>query len=56
MFVRRYNIIAMTWLELLPTKYSNGYELKQALEYIHEPPVDANMQQLNQGSHPPNND
>ncbi len=38
--------------ELLPTKYSNGYELKQALEYIHEPPVDANMQQLNQGSHP----
>lgn len=38
--------------ELLPKKYSNGYELKQALEYIHEPPVDANMQQLNQGSHP----
>ena len=38
--------------ELLPSKYSNGYELKQALEYIHEPPVDANMQQLNQGSHP----
>ncbi|MCH7311395.1 ATP-dependent DNA helicase RecG [Acinetobacter sp. ANC 4805] len=38
--------------ELLPNKYSNGYELKQALEYIHEPPVDANMQQLNQGSHP----
>jgi ATP-dependent DNA helicase RecG len=38
--------------ELLPSKYSNGYELKQALEYIHEPPVDANMQQLNQGLHP----
>ncbi|NNP67014.1 ATP-dependent DNA helicase RecG [Acinetobacter sp. Ac_5812] len=38
--------------ELLPSKYSNGYELKQALHYIHEPPIDANMQQLNQGSHP----
>ncbi|MCE1271057.1 MAG: ATP-dependent DNA helicase RecG [Acinetobacter sp.] len=38
--------------ELLPKKYSNSYELKQALEYIHEPPADANMQQLNQGSHP----
>ncbi|RZF57004.1 ATP-dependent DNA helicase RecG [Acinetobacter halotolerans] len=38
--------------ELLPSKYSNGYELKQALHYIHEPPVDANMLQLNQGSHP----
>ncbi|MCH7314142.1 ATP-dependent DNA helicase RecG [Acinetobacter sp. ANC 3882] len=38
--------------ELLPSKYSNGYELKQALHYIHEPPIDANMLQLNQGSHP----
>ncbi|QER38515.1 ATP-dependent DNA helicase RecG [Acinetobacter suaedae] len=38
--------------ELLPRKYSNGYELKQALHYIHEPPIDANMVQLNQGSHP----
>ncbi|MCH7337399.1 ATP-dependent DNA helicase RecG [Acinetobacter sp. NIPH 2699] len=38
--------------ELLPSKYSNGYELKQALLYIHEPPIDANMLQLNQGSHP----
>jgi ATP-dependent DNA helicase RecG len=38
--------------ELLPSKYSNGYELKQALYYIHEPPTDANMLQLNQGSHP----
>lgn len=38
--------------ELLPSKYSNGYELKQALHYIHEPPIDANMVQLNQGSHP----
>ncbi|MFW2162831.1 ATP-dependent DNA helicase RecG [Acinetobacter beijerinckii] len=38
--------------ELLPSKYSNGYELKEALNYIHEPPVDANMLQLNQGSHP----
>lgn len=38
--------------ELLPRKYSNGYELKEALHYIHEPPTDANMLQLNQGSHP----
>ncbi|NIE96659.1 ATP-dependent DNA helicase RecG [Acinetobacter sp. Tr-809] len=38
--------------ELLPSKFSNGYELKQALHYIHEPPIDANMLQLNQGSHP----
>ncbi|OTG84853.1 ATP-dependent DNA helicase RecG [Acinetobacter sp. ANC 4648] len=38
--------------ELLPKKFTNGYALKQALEYIHEPPVDANMLQLAQGSHP----
>lgn len=38
--------------ELLPAKYSNGYELKEALHYIHEPPIDADMVQLNQGSHP----
>ena len=38
--------------ELLPSKYSNGYQLKEALHYIHEPPTDANMLQLNQGSHP----
>ena len=38
--------------ELLPSQFSNGYELKQALHYIHEPPTDANMLQLNQGSHP----
>ena len=38
--------------ELLPSKYSNGYELKEALHYLHEPPTDANMLQLNQGSHP----
>ena len=38
--------------ELLPPKFSNGYALKQALEYIHHPPVNANMLQLAQGSHP----
>ena len=38
--------------ELLPKKLTNGYALKQALEYIHEPPLNANMQQLAQGSHP----
>src|SRR5690606_14684029 len=38
--------------ELLPQKFSNGYDLKQALEYIHHPPLNANMVQLSQGSHP----
>ena len=38
--------------ELLPQKFSNGYGLKQALEYIHHPPLDANMLQLTQGLHP----
>lgn len=38
--------------ELLPQKYTNGYALKQALYYIHEPPIDANMLQLSEGSHP----
>lgn len=38
--------------ELLPAKFSNGYALKQALEYIHHPSVNANMLQLAQGSHP----
>ena len=38
--------------ELLPKQYTNGYALKEALHYIHEPPVDANMIQLAQGSHP----
>ena len=38
--------------ELLPEKFTNGYALKQALHYIHQPPVDANMLQLAQGAHP----
>lgn len=38
--------------ELLPEKFTNGYALKQALEYIHHPPLDANMIQLAQGQHP----
>ncbi|ENV31611.1 ATP-dependent DNA helicase RecG [Acinetobacter gerneri] len=38
--------------EYLPTKFSNGFALNEALHYIHEPPVDANMLQLAQGSHP----
>lgn len=38
--------------ELLPAQFTNGYALKQALQYIHEPPVDANMLQLAQGNHP----
>lgn len=39
-------------VELLPSHLSNGYDLKQALHYIHQPPKSANMQQLLQGSHP----
>lgn len=38
--------------ELLPTELSNGYDLVQALHYIHQPPKSANMQQLLQGLHP----
>lgn len=38
--------------ELLPAKFTNGYELKQALDYIHHPPVNANMLQLAQAAHP----
>ncbi len=38
--------------ELLPAQFSNGFALKEALHYIHEPPLSANMQQLLQGSHP----
>ncbi|MDY6467920.1 ATP-dependent DNA helicase RecG [Acinetobacter faecalis] len=38
--------------ELLPKKFTNGYALKEALDYIHHPPVDANMVQLSQGTHP----
>ena len=38
--------------ELLPRQFSNGYALRDALDYIHHPPVNANMLQLAQGSHP----
>ena len=38
--------------ELLPAKLTNGFALKEALQYIHYPPVNANMLQLAQGSHP----
>ncbi|MHA3082467.1 ATP-dependent DNA helicase RecG [Acinetobacter sp. ANC 5383] len=38
--------------ELIPSQFCNGYVLKDALFYIHEPPLSANMQQLAQGSHP----
>ena len=38
--------------ELLPEKFTNGYALKQALHYIHHPPVDANMLQLARAAHP----
>ncbi len=39
-------------VELVPEKLSNGYALSQALNYIHHPPVDANMLQLAQATHP----
>ncbi|MHA3079379.1 ATP-dependent DNA helicase RecG [Acinetobacter sp. ANC 5502] len=38
--------------ELIPSQFCNGYALKDALFYIHEPPLSANMQQLAQDSHP----
>lgn len=38
--------------ELLPKQFTNGYALKEALDYIHHPPTDANMLQLAQGHHP----
>ncbi|MBF7683587.1 ATP-dependent DNA helicase RecG [Acinetobacter sp. B5B] len=38
--------------ELLPKEFSTTYSLKNALSYIHHPPLDANMQQLMQGQHP----
>lgn len=38
--------------ELLPRQFSNGYALRDALDYIHHPPVNANMLLLAQGSHP----
>lgn len=38
--------------ELLPVQWSNGYALKDALNYIHYPPINANMQLLAQGTHP----
>ena len=38
--------------ELIPAQFHNGYALQQALLYIHEPPISANMQQLSQAAHP----
>lgn len=38
--------------ELLPKHLSHGYDLNEALHYIHHPPKTANMQHLLQGSHP----
>lgn len=38
--------------ELIPAKYTNGFALKDALHYIHEPPIDANMAKLLGGAHP----
>lgn len=38
--------------ELLPAHLTNGYDLRAALHYIHQPPLEANMQQLALGQHP----
>ena len=38
--------------ELIPKQFTNGYALKDALSYIHHPPLNAHMQQLLQGQHP----
>lgn len=37
--------------ELMPEKFTQGYTLKEALTYIHQPPIEANLQQLGQGRH-----
>lgn len=38
--------------EHLPPQFSTGYALKDALAYIHHPPIEANRWQLIQGQHP----
>lgn len=38
--------------ELLPAHLTQGYALKDALNYIHYPPLNANIAQLSQGTHP----
>ncbi|AOA57245.1 ATP-dependent DNA helicase RecG [Acinetobacter larvae] len=38
--------------ELLPKQFCHGYDLQQALHYIHHPPANANMLQLAQATHP----
>lgn len=38
--------------ELLPAQFTNDYALKDALQFIHHPPLSANMQLLAQAQHP----
>lgn len=38
--------------ELLPVNISKTYDMQAALRYVHQPPVDANVEELIQGKHP----
>ncbi len=38
--------------ELLPAHLAKTYDMQAALQYVHQPPVDANVQQLAEGRHP----
>lgn len=38
--------------ELLPPHLAKTYDMQAALQYIHQPPVDADVQQLAEGRHP----
>lgn len=38
--------------ELLPVGIAKTYDLKQALQYIHHPPLDSNVQSLKEARHP----
>lgn len=38
--------------ELLPAHLAKTYDMQAALQYVHQPPVDADVQQLAEGRHP----
>ncbi len=38
--------------ELLPANIAKTYDMRAALQYVHQPPLDADVQQLAEGRHP----
>lgn len=44
--------LTLTTPESFPSFISSKYSLSDALHYLHNPPPDANLQQLSEGSHP----